>query len=595
MTGLDPPRTRGRSRLGGAAAVLLALTGCAGLPVDGPVHQGLGESPTSSAAPFDFNPPGPQPKGSKEQVVGGFLSALQATPVSTQPAFEFLSAAAAEGWRPERGTIVYGAQRVRPVGTEVVVELERSFSLDRRGGWAGTQSQPTPGTGVRELRLRLVLEDGEWRIDNPPNAMVIPQSHFESRYREHSLYFFDPTGSVLVPEPVYLPWGVQVPTLLVQGLLAGPPDGNRSVERSFFPAGTRLGVSVPVREDGVAEVPLSPRVLELAPEQLRLALAQLAWTLGQVAEVDSFQVTVDGAEIDLPGGINLVDVSGWEEFSPAISSASSYLFGIRGDAVVQLAGESESQAASFAGVGLGDPRSLGGTMDGQRFAVVSQDGRRVAVLPRSTAEVATPTATYDGSDLLRPMWDLTDRLWLVDRTAAGAEVLVARHGRVRRLPAPGLDGREVLAASLSRDGTRLVVAVSGDGSEARLMVLRVIRQGGGSPVRLTAAQPLPTPEPLPGVRAVGWRDPTTVAVLSRPTSSTSKVVLVACDGSSRLATFDPAVDELFHRATALAASPGGPMALVVATSNGRLQTLDVQGRWESQTVEAGLRAPAFVG
>ena len=593
MTRLCPTRLRRSLRPGAAAAVILALTGCAGLPVDGPVHQGRGESPTSSAAPFDFNPPGPQPEGSKEQVVAGFLSALQATPVSTQPAFEFLSAAAAEGWRPERGTIVYGSQRVRTVGTEVVVGLERSFELDRRGGWVGTQSGRRTAAGVRELHLRLVLEDGEWRIDNPPNAMVIPQSHFESRYREHSLYFFDPTGSVLVPEPVYLPWGVQVPTLLVQGLLAGPPEGKRSVERSFFPAGTRLGVSVPVREDGVAEVPLSPRVLDLAPEQLQLALAQLAWTLRQVADVDSFQLTVDGAEIDLPGGINLVEVSGWEEFSPAISSASPYLFGILESSVVQLSGSRESVATSFAGVG--DARSLAVTMDGQRFAVVSQDGRRVAVLPRSADEAATPTATYDGSDLLRPMWDLTDRLWLVDRTAAGAEVRVARQGRVRRLPAPGLDGREVLAASLSRDGTRLVAAVSGDGSEARLMVLRVVRQGGGSPVRLTAAQPLPAPEPLRDVRAVGWRDPTTVAVLSRPSGITSKVVLVACDGSSRLATFDPAVDELFHSATALAASPGGPMALVVAVSNGRLQTLDVQGRWESQAAEAGLRAPAFVG
>ena len=98
--------------------------------------------------------------------------------------------------------------------------------------------------------------------------MVIPQSHFQSRYREYSLYFLDPTGSVLVPEPVYLPWGVQAPTQLVSGLLAGPQlPGNPpredegqgrtaqrpSVARTFLPAGTRVGVGVPV-VDGVAAV-----------------------------------------------------------------------------------------------------------------------------------------------------------------------------------------------------------------------------------------------------------------------------------------------------------------------------------------------------
>ena len=163
------------------------------------------------------------------------------------------------------------------------------------------------------------------------------------------------------------------------------------------------------------------------------------------------------------------------------------------------------------------------------------------------------------------------------------------------MAATGLGDGEVLAAALSREGTRLVLAVSAGDDRATLVMLRVVRQGAGAPVRLTPAQRLPTQVPLRRVRGVGWRDPTTVAVLTRSSRSSSQVVLVAADGSSRLAPFDPATDELFEAATGLAASPGGPTALVVATRRGRLHGLDVQGRWEPEPVEAGFRAPAFVG
>ena len=579
-----------------AALLSLLLTGCSGLPVDGPVEEGQGEAPTGSAAPFDYDPPGPQRGATRREVVAGFLSALQATPVSTRPAADFLSAEAAASWEPDRRTVVYGTQSISSSGSRIEVRLARSFELDRRGAWVRGQAGGRAGSGRPEvLSLELVLEDGEWRIADPPDAMVIPQSHFVSRYREYSLYFFDPTGSVLVPEPVYLPWGVQAPTLLVRGLLAGPPDAGGTVERTFFPDSTRLGVSVPVRDDGVAEVPLNDGVRDLDPEQLDLALAQLAWTLRQVPEVSSFQITVDGTQMDLPGGSDVVEVGGWGEFSPAIASASADLFGLRDDTVIQLSGADEITVAQLEAAGIPDARSLGVDMASQRFAVVWDGGSEVSTVTRS-AEDATPvTGAYSGTDVLRPMWDRTDRLWLVDRAAGGAEVVVVHEGRSRRLAAPGLDGTEVLAATLSRDGTRLAAAVVGPGSETRLVVLRVVRRGAGAPVRLTQAEPLPTAEPLREVRELGWRDPTTVAVLTRPNATTSRVVLVACDGSSRLASFDGAVDVLFDTGLGLAASPGEPTALVVGTRSGRLHALDLQGRWEFDTVEAGIRAPAFVG
>jgi hypothetical protein len=585
------------SRLLPAGLVLLVAAGCASLPTQGPVERAGVESPSSSAAPFDFNPPGPEPGSTPAQIVSGYLRALQATPVTTRVAAEFLGPESTLGWRPDRRTIVYGSERVRQHGHRVQVKLGNVFELDGHGRWDPRRPGPHD-KGSTALDFHLVRDAGEWRIVDPPDAMIVPRSHFETRYREYSLYFFDPGGHVLVPEPVYLPAGVQAPTLLVSALLEGPQSGNRAVERTYFPRGTKLEVSVPVRRNGVADVPLTAPFLELGDDARQLAVAQLAWTLRQVPDIQAVQITVDGTPVEVPGNRGAVDVGAWQEYSPAIASASTDLFGVRGDAVVQVVGDKPLSAADLGGYADQPPRSLGVNMTGQHMAVVRADGRQVVVLSRASSDVRPRTA-YVGSDVLRPMWDRTDRLWLVDRTPEGTRVLVGSRAGVRPIAAPGLGAQDVLAAALSRDGSRLAVAVAGrhpgSVSGARLLVLRVVRKNAGAPLRLTRPQPLTTGAPLVRVRGLSWRDPSMVAVLTRPSRTTSEVLLAACDGSTSAVGLDAAVDVLFARGTTMAASPGGPTALVVVTADGQLHQLDVGGRWVVGGGPTGLRIPAYVG
>ena len=594
---------------GVAATVLLTLAAaaCSALPESGPVEMGEGPSASSSAAPFDFNPPGPVEGADRVQIVDGFLRALQATPVRTQVATEFLTAEAASAWRPDRRTIVYSGQRVVARRPDVVVHLDGTFELDRTGRWAGTGvsvagRDRAAGAGEvadSALQFGFAKEDGEWRIADLPDAMIIPEAHFEARYREYFIPFFDATGSVLVPEQVYIPWGVTAPTLLVDALLAGPTGTGTAVERSYLPTGTRLDVSVPVRADGVAEVPLSHDMADLPKDQLDLAMAQLAWTLGQATEVKAFRVTVDGTPLEVPGRRDVVDVDAYQEYAPWVASASTDLYGIRGDSVVQVVGSSEIAAALLPD-SLRRPRSLGVDLAGQQFALVPSEGDRVVVVPRSsggtTGEAPRPAVAYRGTDLLRPMWDHTGRLWLVDRTDSGPVVVVDHFGRVRQLRVPALAGEHVLAAALSRDGTRLVAAL--DGSERsgdRLVMMRVVREASGQPVRLTQPREMSAPQPLLRVQDVGWRDPTTVAVLTRPSRTTSAVVLASADGSSGPISLDSALDVLFERGVSLAASPATPPALVVASRDGGVHALDVQGRWDLDAEPSGLRLPAYVG
>lgn len=573
----------------GLVTVAAATAGCAALPQSGPVQVREAPTASQSAAPFDFDPPGPPEDATQFEIAVGFLRAMQATPPTTSTAADFLTAEAAAKWRPERRTVVYQGQRTRSAPQAITALLDGAFTLDSTGRWDGRPSGDDP----KQLTLRLVREAGQWRITDPPNALIIPRSHFLTRYRPYSLYFFDPTGSVLVPELVYLPRGLQAPTRLVAGLLAGPPVRHRGVERSYLPAGASFTESVPVRADGVADVKLS-EVGALDADSLERLVAQLAWTLRQVPQIESLQLTADGEPVDLGDGARTLEVSGWGEYDPALASASTDLFGVRGRAVVQVVAGEELMAASVPR-GTERSRSLGVDLTGQRFALVSAGGREVTVLPREGADEGSAVSSYPASDLLRPMWDRTDRLWLVDRSPAGATVsVVGAGGNVRRLPAPGLRGVDVVAAALSRDGSRLAAVLGGPG-DLRLVLSRVIRNGRGAPVRLTPARTVTTGQPLVDVRGVGWRDPASVAVLTRPSGTTTEVALAAVDGATGSVHVEPGIEILFDEGVWLASSPGGPHELVVATRAGRLHSVDDQGRWDLDAVPSSLRVPAFVG
>ncbi|UMG93174.1 MtrAB system histidine kinase MtrB [Nocardioides sp. TF02-7] len=213
-------------------AVLVAalLGGCVGLPEEGPVVEArLGtDRDLESASEIDARPPAPG--ASRVEVVNGFLEAMMAWPVNTSVAREYLSTAAAEEWRP-RGTLVYSdLLPYREDGSTVTVRLRDATRLDESGGWQGPAPEPQ-----RSLDFRLTVEDGEFRILDPIDTLVVRATWFQRRYRQVALYYFDATGRVLVPEPVFVPAGDQLATSLVSALVAGPPARLRDVVRTFVP------------------------------------------------------------------------------------------------------------------------------------------------------------------------------------------------------------------------------------------------------------------------------------------------------------------------------------------------------------------------
>ncbi|HEX5090908.1 MAG TPA: hypothetical protein VFV89_24065, partial [Nocardioides sp.] len=166
-----------------------------------------------------------------------------------------------------------------------------------------------------------------------------------------------------------------------------------------------------------------------------------------------------------------------------------------------------------------------------------------------------------------------------------------------RWDAPAALGREVRAAAMSRDGTRLVMAISRPGGGSRLLMARVLRSPdtAGKPLGLRSTGTVQTGAQLRGLVDLGWRDTTTLAVLVRPDRVSSRVLAVPVDGQRASGALLEDSDVLFGRAVAMAASPE-PEQVRVTTTGGDHYVLSPPGRWRLVPGDrAPLRSPTYVG
>ena len=220
------------------------------------------------------------------------------------------------------------------------MRLADTRRLDARGGWLGG----SPGRS-ETLDIQLVSEDGQWRIDNPVNALVVPTSFFDRSFARFNLYFYDQTGQVLLPDPVFIPRGEQTATNLVRGLLAGPgvdpgrghPVGAALADR---PRPLRGGD----RERGGRGARCPGRCCEGSPSELSRAVDQLAWTLRQVPGIERVRITVDGAPGAAVGRPHRRPRHERSEFDAA-GTPSAELWGLRANRVVELGRSGCTRAA----------------------------------------------------------------------------------------------------------------------------------------------------------------------------------------------------------------------------------------------------------
>jgi hypothetical protein len=495
-----------RARLVAAAALLLALPGCSTVPMESATVQ-ITQAPVRPAEVVGIEPLPPEAGAAPEDIVKSFIDAAASTRVGHPVAREHLTPEAAGSWSDVAGITVIGQDYATVTTESGAVEVTASVvgTVDDRGVFV------VGGGGPFTRQYTLEEVDDEWRITDPPDGLVILEPDFQRLYEEAAVYFVDPTGQRLVPDPRYVLAGPNLPTTIVERLIAGPsaylPAG--AVRNPLNGAQLRSNVSL----DGqLAVVDLTGLSADPSPLLSELS-AQLVYTLTQLRNVSiqEVEVRIDGEPVPIDDVPDEQSTENWAGFDPDVvplETIGHYLVDgalhtvTTGAPTPGPAGEGAyglTEAAASIDASTGELSFLVGVRPdggGSTLLAGPYAGDLAPVL--SSARLASPSVATTRSEV----WVVRDSTSVV-RVQAGAPPQA-----VTAPTLPGLGLTDVLR--LSPDAVRAALVVDGPGGRA-LYVGTVVRADDGS-VALRDFRAI-APE-LSRVVDVAWRDSGSLLVLA---------------------------------------------------------------------------------
>ncbi len=490
-----------------------------------------------------IEPLGPRVGATPEEIVRGFVDAAASTVNGHPVAKDHLTPDAAGTWSDEAGITLVGpgyATVTTGSGT-VVLTGDLVGTVDPRGVFTA------PGQTLFTHEFTLAQVDGEWRIGNPRDGLVMLVPDFERLYDDLDLHFVDPTQSRVVPDPRYLLSGEAQPTSLVQRLVEGPSPalaagvGNAlagvTLTRAVTVAGSTLAVEL--------TVPTAP-----SPQQLAQLSAQLVWTLDPLEGTTSVEITVNGEPVSIDGVPTAQRTDDWASFSPDSVPADAAGHFLAGGRLMTVDAQPAPGPAGEGAYGLtsaavsADPRTSAltavvgvSTADGTASLLSGAYGRGLeTVLTAGRFSAPTVAAT-------RPeFWVVRDESTVVRIAATG--------GSPQPVTVPTLAGQgRATALQLSPDGVRAAVVVS-RGDTAVLLVGTVVRSEDGPVALRDLREVAPT---LTSVVDVDWRTAGTLMVLAGDGEEGAAPYLVGVDGWGLTSV---PTSGLPSPPTSLAAAPG---------------------------------------
>ncbi|MEX5721635.1 LpqB family beta-propeller domain-containing protein [Geodermatophilus maliterrae] len=523
-----------------AALLLVLLTACSTVPTGSAPVQ-ITEAPARPAGPVGIEPVEPPADATPEEVVRSFVVAAASTVAQHPVAREHLVPEAAETWSDEAGITLIGpdyATVTTDAGT-VLVTGDLVGSVDTRGVFTGSAGEPF----THEFVLTEV--DGEWRITNPPDGLLMLVPDFERLYDARAAYFVDPTGQRVVPDPRYLLTGEAQPTTLVQRLLEGPsPALAAGVLNSLDGITLTRAVTVSGSRATVDLAGLGDR----GGADLAELCAQLVWSLDQVDDVSSVEIRTNGEPLSAAGVPAVQRTDDWAGFAPDSVPADADGHYLDAGRLMTVDGQPAPGPAGDGAYGLtaaavsADPRMsaltsmVGTTVTGATTTLLAgpYGGELAPILSSGRLSVPTVAAT-------RPeFWVVRDEATVVRVPASGSP---------QPVNAPTLTGQgRATALQLSPDGVRAAVVVA-RGEDTVLLVGTVVRAGEG-PVALRDLREVAPA--LSSVVDVAWPTAGSLMVLAGDADEGVAPYVVGVDGWGLT---DVATSGLPSPPTAVAAAP----------------------------------------
>ncbi len=486
---------RAARRWAALAVVLpaLLLGACVQVPFSGPVQPG-GQIEGDVDADFDFLPSGPSEGASQEEILAGFLNATTASQNNYRIARQYLAEDAQQVWNPYSGTLVRSHEGVvaRVDDTTLSYTAVVVAEVDGLGRYSSAVEGP------QELApFRFVEEEGEWRIAELQDGILISQQAFPSAFNQHSVYYYDPAFQNLVPDLRWFPTRAEVASRIVRAVLETPTSWLEGAVVSAVPEGTALAAPVTVT-GGVAQVDLTDEVLLIDDAQRRALKRQLEASLRNVSNVASVQLTVDQNPVQVADGPLGLDVPPQVDARLLVRTEDS--FGFLGASGVEPIGVLSGRVIELGATAV----TLGPS--GTLAAALTDAG----VWSVRTGEV--PAALLDArAGLVAPSVDGYSFLWTATASGAGGIRATELNGTIHAVEAPIAPGDRVVSLDVSRDDARVLLLLDG-GSGPRLVVAAIIRDVASNvPVRLGQFEELPVVDGTPIDAA--WVDEVRVAAL----------------------------------------------------------------------------------
>jgi hypothetical protein len=558
-------------RRGVALTLLLGLlpgvAACSTVPLSSATVQ-IPLTEQSPTPEVGIEPQGPEPGATPEEIVGGFIDAAASTQAGHPVAREHLTEAAAENWSDEGSITVisqdYSASITTQPGTAVQVSADRVGTVDERGIFSVDGSEFGQSFTLEEV-------EGEWRIANPPDGLIMLQPDFERLYDRRHAYFLDPTGTRLVPDPRYLITGDAQPTVLLDRVLQGPSAALSAGVRNPLSGDVQLRSAVEV--DGQdAVVDLTGLATDPAPALAQIC-AQVVWTLRQVG-IRSVEMRVDGELVRLQNVPPRQTTDDWASFGPdvvPVDAVGHYL----DDGALRVAttGEPAPGPAGTGELGLTSAAVKADVSTGDLAFVVAVRSRGQVQELLAGPYGGTLTTRLDGVSLSVPTVAATrPEAWTVRETSTGTGIVrvLLTDNSVQSVEATTLPAQtDVL--QLSPDGVRAAVVAG-----STLYVGAIVRDEEGPVVLRDLRVIAPS---LSQVVDVAWRDSEELLVLAGGAGQDPVTpYLVGVDGWG---LDDVSVAGLPSEPTAIAAAPSRQP---LVSASGQIWQL-VGGTW--RTLEPG--------